>query len=242
MLGSGGPAATARHVAQVAANAELDFDSGIYGHASVKKCLVDSQHGKCAYCEWRPTPGEHGDVEHFRPKGRVKQVDGEPFLVPGYWWLAYDWDNLLFACPKCNSSGKRDLFPVADQSKRCRKPSDALAEETPLLLNPAVDFPEAQIEWRGAVLRGTTAAAKTTIEELKLRRKELMEDRNERYGVAKLVWTTIQKLEAKGDPDFADLIAAHRQKLNSMMEDSAEFAGMVRAAYRKGFLDDGRAS
>ncbi|MBI4604805.1 MAG: hypothetical protein HY721_22815 [Planctomycetes bacterium] len=41
----------------------------------------------------------HGDVEHFRPK-KI------------YWWLAYCYDNMLYACQLCNQSFKSDHFPV----------------------------------------------------------------------------------------------------------------------------------
>ncbi|MBI1786101.1 MAG: hypothetical protein HYR60_00930, partial [Acidobacteria bacterium] len=41
----------------------------------------------------------HGDVEHFRPKSV-------------YWWLAYCYDNHLYACQICNQVFKKDRFPV----------------------------------------------------------------------------------------------------------------------------------
>src|SRR5215468_8122036 len=67
---------------------------------------------KCAYCEEKLS-GQPGDVEHFRPKGRVcdatfRQVFidhprwGRNIAHPGYYWLAYDWDNLLPSCADCN--------------------------------------------------------------------------------------------------------------------------------------------
>ena len=31
---------------------------------------------------------------------------------PGYFWLAYDWRNLMPACSMCNSRAKADQFPV----------------------------------------------------------------------------------------------------------------------------------
>jgi hypothetical protein len=79
--------------------------------------------GKCAYCEKKITGGFFGDAEHYRPKGKVTvkergQVqtvmhDGKPH--PGYYWLAYDWRNLVPACELCNSSdGKMNQFPVAN--------------------------------------------------------------------------------------------------------------------------------
>jgi uncharacterized protein (TIGR02646 family) len=65
-----------------------------------KRSLKRETFGKCAYCEAPTDTVAHGDVEHFRPKST-------------YWWLAYCWDNWLFACQICNQSYKRDQFPVA---------------------------------------------------------------------------------------------------------------------------------
>ena len=45
--------------------------------------------GKCAYCESPTDTVAHGDVEHFRPKSV-------------YWWLAYCYDNYVYACQICN--------------------------------------------------------------------------------------------------------------------------------------------
>lgn len=82
---------------------------------------------KCAYCETKIT-GFPGDTEHFRPKGRVRRTalkddaseivkvsdeDGEEITHPGYFWLAYHWQNLLPSCEFCNTAGgKSDAFPV----------------------------------------------------------------------------------------------------------------------------------
>ena len=55
---------------------------------------------KCAYCEANTSVVAHGDVEHFRPKSE-------------YWWLAYTYDNYLFACQICNQTYKSDNFPIA---------------------------------------------------------------------------------------------------------------------------------
>jgi len=64
-----------------------------------KKQLKIESNGKCAYCEARVGTVAHGDVEHFRPKDI-------------YWWLAYCYDNYLFACQICNQSFKSNHFPV----------------------------------------------------------------------------------------------------------------------------------
>lgn len=86
-------------------------------------------HNKCAYCETTIT-GFPGDTEHFRPKGRVKRllkngkteivkvVDelGDEMTHPGYFWLAYNWQNLLPSCEYCNTAGgKGELFPLEEQ-------------------------------------------------------------------------------------------------------------------------------
>lgn len=65
------------------------------GKPRLKKDTV----GKCAYCESPTDVVAHGDVEHFRPKSI-------------YWWLAYCFDNHLYACQICNQSYKGDNFPL----------------------------------------------------------------------------------------------------------------------------------
>lgn len=86
--------------------------------------------GKCAYCETRFVRSS-GHAEHFRPKGSVL-IERKPrrravcelplppespcgsIAHPGYFWLAYHWQNLVPACEYCNSNeGKVDLYPVA---------------------------------------------------------------------------------------------------------------------------------
>ena len=52
---------------------------------------------KCAYCESSLVGGDM-DVEHYRPKGGVSEVPDHS----GYYWLAYDWENLVASCSFCN--------------------------------------------------------------------------------------------------------------------------------------------
>ncbi len=118
-------------------------------------------HGKCAYCETVIREDHPGDTEHFRPKQSVHEVVngkickakvtnelGEPVPHTGYYWLAYDWRNLLPACEYCNRTyGKRTageghgkwwFFPV--RSFRASEPGEESKEE-PLLLHPVDDDP-----------------------------------------------------------------------------------------------------
>lgn len=127
--------------------------SQLYGHDDVRAALEELTYYKCAYCE-TPIAQFDWDVEHYRPKGAVQGAVNHP----GYYWLAYDWDNLLPACTYCNQSrrekpiyrvaavmpagGKMNQFPLSDETKRAMSPADALSREAPLLINPAKENPE----------------------------------------------------------------------------------------------------
>ncbi len=112
------------------------------------------QHGRCGYCEINVMVGHFGDVEHFAPKNEVAEFhvgDNEGSEVehlaslkgrspslkinPGYWWLAYEWDNYLLSCMICNQTWKNSLFPVKHPPPRAGAPLETDAESI-LLLNP----------------------------------------------------------------------------------------------------------
>jgi len=106
----------------------------ITGYRVVADDLWNAQHHKCCYCEHRIMKGFH-DVEHYRPKASANR---EPGCVQrhGYWWLAFTWDNLLYACPGCNRSEKNDRFPLERGSISLMAPAAAPGGELPLLLDP----------------------------------------------------------------------------------------------------------
>ena len=81
---------------------ELKFNEKIYGSSEVRNALRTLQHDKCCYCESKHSATSAGRIDHFRPKGAVRQDKGSDKLHPGYYWLAYRWDNLVLACEKCN--------------------------------------------------------------------------------------------------------------------------------------------
>lgn len=78
-------------------NKPIVFKSTFWKNA--KDQLKLESNGKCAYCEADTQVVAHGDVEHYRPKSI-------------YWWLAYTYDNYLFACQICNQTYKSDNFPI----------------------------------------------------------------------------------------------------------------------------------
>lgn len=70
------------------------------GHwKAAKNQLKIESFGKCAYCDAPTNSVAHGDVEHIRPKSR-------------YWWLAFCYENYVYACQICNQTYKGDAFPI----------------------------------------------------------------------------------------------------------------------------------
>ena len=237
---SHGPYAALLHSAVIGTGTPLTFDKGIYGHVSVKEELVGMQNHKCAFCEAKVTHVAYGDVEHFRPKGGVRQDAADKLSQPGYWWLAYEWENLLFACQVCNGRHKGNLFPLKDPKKRCGKPTDDLNSERPIFINPADPKdkdPETLIDWRGSepvAVKGNIRA-RVTIAALGLDDQERWEPRRKFYRTLKHLWDSTELLANSKTPACVQKAKANRAFLADAVKDSGEYAGMIRAAMRKGF-------
>lgn len=164
---------------------------------TLKDFLVYLFHGKCAYCEGRFLAGSYLDVEHYRPKAEVtlnrqrssivKIVDhnDEEVKHPGYYWLAYDPQNLLLACEICNRGEKKNQFPIRGPRACC--PDDPLDDESPLLLNPyRVKKPAHHFQVFGEAenpgfLEGISEEGKETIEVCGLNRDSLVIARQEEW-------------------------------------------------------------
>ena len=161
-------------------------------------------HGKCAYCEALVGVTGFGDAEHFRPKGKVTVLVDEKTVTvqvggkdhPGYYWLAYDWRNLLPACSQCNTGGKMNHFPIARTHVTVHDagrndPDDLDAIEEPLLLNPYKDQPHEHILFgdRGFVTAvDGKPKGQSSIEIYKLKRGPLIQERQARQ---ELVWIKV---------------------------------------------------
>lgn len=223
VLTSKGQAETNRlKAAYDAGERRFSFDSDIYGHATVKFALKATQHGKCCYCEAKVDHVAHGDVEHFRPKGRALQTRSERTESPGYYWLAYDWRNLYFSCQVCNQSHKGDLFPLRDRGARCRQHADDLSDEVPLLLDPGNDDPAQYIAFRDEYPFSieNNDRGRETIKVLGLDREPLNERRRERLAI-------VRNLMALAELDMPQSAEA-RFLLEAFLADSGEFAAAVR--------------
>jgi uncharacterized protein (TIGR02646 family) len=201
------------------------FDNTLYGAKSVKNALIKAQHGKCAFCESKITHIDFGDVEHFRPKGGTRQSDAEPMALPGYYWLAYVWENLFLACSLCNQRFKKNFFPLADPAKRAQSHRDDVGAEAALFIDPAQDAPEECIGFREEIAFpiNDDPRGRATIEALGLNRPELSERRFDHHRML----ATIRNLLRLLPPESDDALDA-RAVLDAAVRDDAQYASMAR--------------
>lgn len=163
------------------------YSSDVYRHVTVTEVLNNIYHNKCAYCEGLVCEGFTPQVEHYRPKNKLKDDSHHS----GYYWLAYQWSNLLLACGKCNRN-KSNAFPFAgvrvnhpqEDEQQWYVRSSSFEEEKALLLNPELDQPEQHFDFKpdGTIISGTDKG-KATInlcnlnrESLKLARKKVLDE------------------------------------------------------------------
>lgn len=190
VLTTDGVTKTARNKAEYAANqnCEFSFDSDIYGHNDVKAALKTIQKDTCCFCESKVTQVAYGDIEHFRPKSAFKTTKGQPLQKPGYFWLAYDWNNLLFSCQVCNTSYKGNLFPLIDETKRAHSHAFSISHEEPIIINPSMEEPSLHIDFYQEIPYGKTQRGKETIQLLGLDRAGgLNESRLEKLAIMKSI-------------------------------------------------------
>ncbi len=195
-----------------------DFDAGIYGCHFVKGQLKSNQYGKCAYCE-SSLAGDFASIDHYRPKTTVRQEKSSPRGL-GYYWLAYDWDNLVVCCDMCNNR-KNDLFPLKNPDTRNISNQDISSEE-PLIINPSIDNPEDHLEFHQHIVMpkiidsSEDERGKATIEILELnKRPDLLEARKRRWDeyrrLCKLMDSEqIREQYALSDKPYAGMFRANK--------------------------------
>lgn len=199
------------------------FKKSVYGPESVKNALKRAQHHKCCFCEARFAANYAGDVEHYRPKGAVTSPGQK--LWPGYYWLAYAWSNLFYACADCNQYRKRDQFPLADEGARARDHHADLAAETPLLLDPGGDRdPRQHIIFKADVPVGQTDAGRVTINLLKLDREELNLARRSHLATLDHLLTITKLLEDDPRPDAVAAVRDARDILDRAQQPEAVYS------------------
>jgi hypothetical protein len=203
------------------------FDNKIYGHRSVKDTLWAAQHDKCAYCEGSFRAFSYGDVEHYRPKAYAQQSTGGKKIYPGYYWLAYHWENLLVSCELCNRARKKNLFPLRNPTGRARD-DVGIAQEHPLLIDPAgPDDPRCHIGFRGAAPEARTDAGKTSIEAYYLDRYLTAARARHLREIASL--KEIVDVAARiRDVELDQLALKAKAELDEVISPTAEFSAMTR--------------
>ncbi len=159
---------------------KFDFDSAVYGGKTVKDLLINAQHNKCCFCE-SSLHAQHGDVEHFRPKGAWKQTDKDSLSEVGYYWLAYEWDNLYLACQKCNQMFKKNFFPLENPHQRAFDHTFDVSNEVYLIINPGIDNPQEHLVFKKEVIVAKTRKGEETISRTAIDQSTFEEDRSNYY-------------------------------------------------------------
>lgn len=200
---------------------KFNINKNIYGTQKVRNTLKALQHAKCCYCEQKTSPGR---IDHFRPKGAVRQVKGGDKLHPGYYWLAYRWDNLVLACETCNLK-KSDYFPLEEPGKRARNHLDPLTSELPLLLNPYAETDLSEhLTFVGPACEPKTKRGRETVTVLELNRLELQETRQSVLSQLALLCVVVR------DPGLSDVVRRKaRREIESFGRPEAHYSAMARA-------------
>ena len=222
------------------ANNPVPFQNGTYIFPNLHRsneyrdALEECQGSKCCYCE-KPLSG--GQIEHFRPKKAYQQNIGDPFIRPGYYWLAFRWSNFLMSCGECNQSGRKgNRFPI--RGVRALNQTSNLELEQMDLINPAEEEPSHFISFNKEVPIGIDPKGRgeLNIEVFDLRnRTDLKSGRFDKFYLYK----TTQSI-AKLPGPIASITGADIKRakdiLNRAKKSKQPFAGMIRENIKNGFL------
>jgi len=127
-----------------------------WGHEAMLTALRAIVGNKCWYSEVH-LEGADPNVDHFRPKGRVREVgtnlENTGEFSDGYWWLAFEPRNYRLAAMHANQrrvdkdtdGGKWDYFPVRGARASTQTEWDAIMEDI-LVLDPC-SFSDVQLLW-----------------------------------------------------------------------------------------------
>ena len=211
---------------------------------------------KCAYCESNYGTVYDGDVEHFRPKGKVKEKTPQ---TPGYYWLANDWNNLFLACQHCNQRrrhvlfgedklegyGKMDQFPLQAETSRVQKHTEDFLNEEPerLLINPCIDDPSKHLAYEDTegVVIPLTDMGKKSVEIYVLQRPLLVQERKKKllllFQQVIRVKRELARLNNDNSHEQKDIFKSEWEILLDFGKPESEFAGMCRFFIKK-FLEE----
>jgi uncharacterized protein (TIGR02646 family) len=139
----------------------------------LKSILHEQFHRKCGYCEIIIESPQFGSIDRFRPHNGVRE--NKIYFEDLYWWLVYDWDNLIYCCKECNQY-KANYFPI--KGTRAFHKTENLEKEQRLLVNPCCDEPDYHFIYdSNGYINSKTEEGKQTIELIRLNRSSLVEKR-----------------------------------------------------------------
>lgn len=218
--------------------------------------LYESHHGKCCYCERKRDRKRDMDVEHFRPKGKIENVEDHE----GYWWLIYSWDNLLWSCKTCNQKYKGTKFTLLRDGRRSYTEADDLNLEMPALINPNLEDPSQYLSFhidrygqkyfvkavpRADINEDDELKALETIRIAGLNRNEpgydLVQERGEELSGTEFEQIVIDILHCDGAKNkvpenrqfYLDTINECREKLKKFIQSKRDFSGVYRDYLRR---------
>lgn len=229
--------------------------------SKIKQLYIELQNSKCCFCE-KPLEGKiEQDVEHFRPKAEV-----QPWKVParlaaegiavrqpadgsaevGYSQLAYQPFNYAMSCKTCNSTLKKNLFPIEGTRDSTSVDPSTMKAEQALLIYPIGTFdadPETLIGFdalspipRKASGYGRRRAV-VTIDVFRLdRRQDVTKQR------AFLVRLLFLELEGRENASSASKRAEHQKAIDALTSPEAPFTNCMRCFSELYATDPARAA
>ncbi|MFC4892223.1 HNH endonuclease [Pseudofrancisella aestuarii] len=137
-----------------------------YKHPTNKQALKESNSDKCMYCESKISHIDYAHVEHIKPKSKYQNLE-------------FDWNNLGYACPKCNV-----------------EKNDKYYEDLPYI-NPYEEEPADFFYAFGKMLfkKDGSERAEITIKDINLNRPELLEKRFEKINSIERAITSCYRIK-----------------------------------------------
>ncbi len=212
-------------------------------------CII--YHNKCAYCE---AINCEPDVEHYRPQKGVT----ESKVHSGYYWLCYEWSNLIPSCADCNRPpGKGNKFPIMGvhetkpyflpsgelDKDKCRADKSPLINEKPYLLHPEIDdckqffkfHADGRIEGIDSEGRGeaTWKICNLNLETLLMARQSVLDDFVENI---KILIVARRRNLLKTTNDFESALKLYFKKLDKLTQPNQAFS--LIATYAREHFDE----
>ncbi len=208
---------------------------GRYNSYDVKNVLNSLYHNKCGYCEGKSNTAKFSSrIDHYRPKNGIRANKLNIDNHKGYYWLGYEWTNLIPTCEKCNRN-KSNQFPLKDENTRIsdnlekegfmvsgefifeRFDISKLTKEERLLLNPEIDDVEKHFYFLpSGEIKALTKEAEITIDVYDLNRSSLILERKQ---ISDDIFRDI--LEIFGNEDFSS--ESYNDLLKKVWSDKVKF-------------------